>query len=61
MSEMWEDDDELSGDQEINENKKYFSFTLFNFLDSDSGSGGDYTSLQMFLAAVGLHVCQGED
>eukprot|EP00090_Calanus_glacialis_P023344 TRINITY_DN36017_c0_g1_i1.p1 TRINITY_DN36017_c0_g1~~TRINITY_DN36017_c0_g1_i1.p1 ORF type:complete len:462 (-),score=160.69 TRINITY_DN36017_c0_g1_i1:134-1519(-) len=35
MSEVWEDDDELS--------------------DSDSGSGGDYTSLQMFLAAVGLH------
>ena len=25
------------------------------FLDSDSDSGGDYTSLQMFLAAVGLH------
>ena len=55
MSEVWEDDDELSGDQEINENKKYFSFTFFNFPDSDSGSGGDYTSLQMFLAAVGLH------
>ena len=55
MSEVWEDDDELSGEEEINENKKYFSFTLFNFSDSDSGSGGDYTSLQMFLAAVGLH------
>ena len=27
----------------------------FPFLDSDSGSGTDYTSLQMFLAAVGLH------
>ena len=26
---------------------------VFPFLDSDSGSGSEYTSLQMFLAAVG--------
>ena len=42
MSEVWEDEDELSGDEKT-------------FLDSDSGSGAEYTSLQMLLAAVGLH------
>ena len=55
MSEVWEDDDELSGDEETNDNEKYLYLILFPFPDSDSDSGGDYTSLQMFLAAVGLH------
>ena len=53
MSEMWEEDDDLSGDEKNKEN--IFMTNCFPILDSDSGSGGDYTSLQMFLAAVGIH------
>ena len=53
MSEVWEDEDELSGDENINQSKDGLTFK--NILDSDSGSGAEYTSLQMFLAAVGLH------
>ena len=51
MSEMWEDDDDLSG---IIETKKRCSQTDVN-LDSDSSPGAEFTSLTMFLAAVGLH------